>query len=88
MYRDPITRDTIVTLPCWALSAIFNDDYSGLNPQEEEQVREFMAAWPGAIFGIDHDERWSFSRTPEFGLPCDCVDTRVWVPARYQHHYA
>ena len=65
------------------LSAIINDDYSGLDDDEESDLRAFLAA------NEQRGGHWDCGdESPEFltdevsGLKADCVLVRQYYPAR------
>ena len=59
-------------IPDWALSAIVNDDYSGLSEADEKLLNQFLSDLP-----FDGQGTWEFSKNksfivnPDFGLSCD-----------------
>ena len=62
------------TFPAHALSALINGDYSGLDDVDEAYLQVFLQR-------ESHIDHWDvksdatyFSKYPEFGLACDCVD--------------
>jgi hypothetical protein len=59
-------------VPAYALSAVVNGDFSGIDdPEDEQNIRDFMEKNKGYIFSIDSESR-GFSDNPAFGLPTDC----------------
>ena len=68
------------TIPSYAICALFNGDYSGLEKEDESAFNAFLEREKGIdIWDIKEDEDGNFcepyfSSMPEFGLPCDCVD--------------
>lgn len=59
-------------VPAYALSAIVNGDFSGIDdPEDEQNIRDFMEKNKGYIFSVDSESR-GFSDNPAFGLPTDC----------------
>lgn len=68
-----ITRKETYTCPTWALSAIINGDYSGIeDPEDKAQVEKFIEDNQADFYG---EEAGSYhSSHPVFGLPCECVD--------------
>ena len=69
------------TFPSYALSALINGDYSGLEKEDESALNAFLEREKGIdVWDIKSDEETGescepyFSRNPEFGLACDCVD--------------
>ena len=74
------------TFPVWALSALINGDWSGLEGDEYEEDREllrtfiedhaYITEWD-VTRDCDGDPAEAyFSKSPEFGLACDCVDVK------------
>ena len=60
--------------PAYALSALFNGDYSGLEQEDIDNLEDFLKRESYIdIWDCGEDEP-SFTRYPEFGLACDCVD--------------
>ena len=74
------------TFPVAALSALINGDTSGLENKDEENLNEFLARESYVdVWDVDRDENGEakesyFSKSPEFGLACKCVDVTgiVW----------
>ena len=65
-----------VDFPEWALSAIINGDYSGIESDEDcKLVEEWEKENPG-IYGYGDCESY-FTWRPEFGLACNCVELTV-----------
>ena len=71
------------TFPAYALSALINDDYSGLEEHDEKNLNEFLKRehyvddWDIKRNDDGEPENYGdtyFSSCPEFGLAWDCVD--------------
>ena len=65
------------TFPAYALSYLINGDASGLTDKEIKDVDEFVERENYIKhFDYDYEEHGEpyFSKYPEFGLACDCVD--------------
>ena len=69
------------TFPSYALSALINGDYSGLEKEDESALNAFLEREKSIdVWDIKSDEETGescepyFSSNPEFGLACDCVD--------------
>ena len=71
------------TFPAYALSALINGDYSGLEEGDEKNLNEFLKRehyvddWDIKRNDAGEPEHYGdtyFSSCPEFGLACDCVD--------------
>jgi hypothetical protein len=77
--RTELYEDLIV--PCWALSGLVNDDWSGVeDPEDEKRARTWLDGFgPNPILSVEDGEP-GFSRHPEFGLACDCQRCTVLVP--------
>lgn len=59
-------------VPSYALDALINGDFSGIeDPDDEQNIRDFMDEKAGYIIDVDPDSV-GFSRNPAFGLPTDC----------------
>ena len=68
-----------VKLPTWALSAIFNGDYSGLEDREDKMIDDYLASFPpGGIWDYE-DLESHFTHDPPFGLACDVVDATYTI---------
>ena len=66
-------------VPEYALSAIVNGDFSGIDSEEDSKnIREFMDRkfYKGAEF-IPREESASFTSRPAFGLATDCVTVDI-----------
>ena len=74
------------TFPAYALSALINGDTSGLEDDDEKNLNEFLKREHYVDhWDVDRDENGEakepyFSKSPEFGLACNCVDVTgiVW----------
>lgn len=79
-------------VPTWALSAIYNDDLSGLNDEEAYEVSRWMTQWDErakklggyVVYSTEKDEDGSditdeFNRCPAFGLPCSTESTLILI---------
>lgn len=74
------------TFPAYALSALTSDDPHELANEDAENLKEFLARESYIdVWDVDRDESGEakesyFSKSPEFGLACDCVDATgiVW----------
>lgn len=59
-------------VPSYALGALINGDFSGIeNPEDEQNIRDFMDKKAGYIYDVEPDSE-GFSNYPAFGLPTDC----------------
>lgn len=82
VYDEYSTFD-ICNIPTYALCAIENDDFSGLNDEEEKEVREFMQRLDKGCpngYTIDWEDLDNpfFTTCPEWGLPVDCFVGRIY----------
>lgn len=73
----------ICNIPTYALCPIENDDFSGLNDEEEQEVREFMQRLEEGCpngYTIDWEDLDNpfFTQCPEWGLPGDCFVGRIY----------
>lgn len=73
----------ICNIPTYALCPIENDDFSGLNDEEECEVREFMQRLDEGCpngYTIDWEDLDNpfFTQCPEWGLPGDCFVGRIY----------
>ena len=62
-------------IPAWALSAIVNDDYSGLEDEDIKLIEDWFeeTGYTHVCCPSDDDEPY-FSPCPAFGLACDVYD--------------
>jgi hypothetical protein len=73
---------TIENFPEWALSALINDDYSGLNWDDiiivDEFIEQFASVthWKVDMDSLDHG---NFNRYPTFGLATDCCTVKGYT---------
>ncbi len=59
-------------VPSYALNAIINGDFSGIeNPEDEKDIRDFINVRAGWIFDVQPNSN-GFSKTPAFGEPTVC----------------
>ena len=64
-------------VPSYALSAIINGDFSGIdNEDDERDIRAFMEETKGMILS-PREEEASFNSRPAFGMATDCVPVDV-----------
>lgn len=70
-----------VGIPVWAMSYLINNDASGLEDGEIQQVDEFMACYyaMGHVIIGTPDENHYFSTCPAFGLPCDVFECTILI---------
>jgi hypothetical protein len=63
------------------LPAIFNDDYTGLNDEEHEELDKWLDKQPkNATFACDDDMMNSFfGKDVVTGLMADCVELQVYT---------
>ena len=70
-----IKNQYTVSMPTWALGAIFNDDFTGLDDEDERLVRGWIKENPGT-YDIQ-DEQEYFTHRPCIGLPMSCMELIV-----------
>ncbi len=64
-------------VPSYALSAIINDDFSGIEDDEDRQdIEDFMDKYAGMTFSVREEEP-SFTNSPAFGKAVDCVPVDI-----------
>jgi hypothetical protein len=76
-----------LAIPSWALSYLVNDDSTGLSDQDQAQVDSFMADFEAeakslnahVMFADDAEGGEFFTNSPEFGLPCNCVEAKILI---------
>lgn len=61
-----------VDFPTWALNYLFNDDSTGLTPDEVAMVED----WKEHKEFFTSIENAFFSKYPAFGLPCECIELK------------
>jgi len=69
------------TFPSYAISALINGDYSGLEEDDEKNLKGFLKRESYIDeWDVDSDQDPSFTSHPAFGLACDCVEVTgiVW----------
>jgi len=73
---------TIEDFPKWALGALINDDYSGINDEDVIILDKFIEYFTGVThweLDIDSLEHGNFKRYPAFGLATDCCTVRGYI---------
>ena len=74
---------TTVNLPVWAANAVIKDNYRGLTDSMSAEIIIFKSEYEGARFEMQKslfgDIVIEWNDKPEFGEPCNCVETRIWV---------
>ena len=82
-YSEPEKQVTVyidsLQIPDYALPAIINGDYSGINdPEDTKNIEQFLNndLYKGVIFS-PREEEPSFHAVPAFGLPADTVTVDV-----------
>lgn len=75
-------------IPVYAISALVNDDRSGITDEDESATSKYMQQFYDearelggiVIFSVTKSDFDSyFSHDPEFGLPCDCVECTILI---------
>lgn len=68
-------------IPTWALCALINDDFSGLEDEDEQTIRHWLeVSGYSHICPPDDDEESYFTGVPAFGLACDVIDCYCCYP--------
>jgi hypothetical protein len=64
-------------VPSYALTAIINGDFSGIEDDEDRQdIEDFMDKYAGMTFSVREEEP-SFTNSPAFGKAVDCVPVDI-----------
>lgn len=69
------------TIPAWAVPYLEYGQMDGLEHDENESVDWFMTELEKegfTAFSFEYAHEQEFSHQPEFGLPCECYETRVF----------
>lgn len=64
----------IYRLPIYWSCPLINDDYSGVDDKEEEQIRNFLKTAQGRPIDVDFSTEGFYSRNDAGTLPGDCAD--------------
>ena len=70
--------------PVWALTALFNDDVSGLTDDDLELFKQFEKQYSDVVTWDCHQHQLDnphFLINPAFGLATDCVKVKGYVYA-------
>lgn len=80
-----IAERTMVYIPTWALSAIINNDWSGVDGADKELINNFLASNHGGriiadgYFEVSSEDEF-FSWHPAFGKACTCQEMVIlWL---------
>jgi hypothetical protein len=83
-----ISEYTDLAMPDYALSYLINGDDSGIDAADKENADSYMQqfheeakAAGGFVEIVMHEEEASFSRNPEFGLACNCMNCTILILA-------
>ena len=76
-----------LAIPSWALSYLVNNDATGLSDEDRAQVDSFIADFEAeakslnahVMFVDDAEGGEFFTNSPEFGLPCNCVEAKILI---------
>ena len=76
-----------IELPTWAASYLVNGDSSGLEDNEIELVDTWADSLEHncLVFDFGGSEEYAgsgFTHYPEFGLPCDCEEVKLYGHAK------
>ena len=79
-----MTHHDTVNFPSYALSALIDGDYSGLEETDIKELEDWQASLPPFLTFEVIDENSFFTSRPCFGLACDCVELSIWqsLPTR------
>lgn len=75
--EEPVC-DTVL-IPEWAMGAIHNGDFDGLDAEEVELINVLYNKYPGAVFAQIDSEPF-FSHRSEFGLAGNVFEHKVIYP--------
>lgn len=70
-----------INFPVWAITAYEYNDYSALTPEDEEAVQTFEDKMGKNILDLTYSQERYFCHSPEFGLPCECIEARIFTEA-------
>ncbi len=73
---------TVDDFPKWALNALINDDYSGMNDEDAIILDKFLEYFASVThWDIDANslEHGNFKRYPAFGLATDCCTIKGYA---------
>lgn len=73
---------TFYNFPKWALSALINDDFSGLEDDSVDMFNDFMVQFDDVIhwdYDSDSLNNGNFMNYPLFGLASDCCTIHGYV---------
>ena len=68
--------DTVTIASHW-LSALVNDDWTGLSESECEQLKDYLKDKPHNLI-VEYEESGCFARDAVTGLLADCVDVELY----------
>lgn len=72
-----ISKHSGLSIPTWALGYLVNGDCQGLNEAEICQIESFLEGFgPGQVLFSSKESEF-FTKCPEFGLPCTCVEAEI-----------
>ena len=81
-----LTRQQNARIPAWALPYLINQEVSGLSSDDFHVVEKWLRHWQNEAITLGGhlvisplDEREFFTKYPEFGLACDCVECDIIV---------
>lgn len=73
---------TVDNFPQWALSALINDDYSGISADDGIELDKFLEYFKEVTYwDVDRDslDSGNFTRYPAFGLATDCCTVKGYA---------
>lgn len=68
---------TTESIPTWAMCYIEYGDVGDMTDEEVDMVNDFMESYGFPII-IEYGEEEFFTSCPAFGLPCDCVEGKIY----------
>lgn len=72
-----ISKHSELNIPTWALCYLVNGDKEGLTESEIFQIESFLEGFgPGQVLFSSKEDEF-FTKYPEFGLPCTCVEGEI-----------
>jgi len=81
-----IAEYTGLRVPTYALSTLVNADSSGIEDADILAIDEWFSQFTeearakgGHVIFSCGEYEGSFTHSPEFGLPCDCVDCTILI---------
>lgn len=74
-----LSKHSNLSIPTWALCYLVNGDKEGLTDKEISQIESFLESFgPGQVLFSSKEDEF-FTKWPEFGLPCTCVEGEIVI---------